>query len=169
MNIHIRAMTESDWSSVAEVYREGIETGHATFETSVPTWERWDGAHVDSCRFVAELDGDVVGWAGLSVVSDRCVYGGVAEVSVYVGSSGRGKGVGTRLLSAVVEASEKAGVWSLQAGMFPENAGSIALHSKCGFRQVGRRERIGKMDLGPMKGKWRDVLLLERRSTTVGL
>ncbi len=169
MTINIRAMTESDWSSVAAVYREGIETGHATFETSVPTWELWDEAHVDSCRFVAELDGDVVGWAGLSVVSDRCVYGGVGEVSVYVGSSGRGKGVGTRLLSALVKVSEKAGFWSLQAGMFPENAGSIALHGRCGFRQVGRRERIGKMDLGPMKGKWRDVLLLERRSTAIGL
>ncbi len=169
MSINIRAMTESDWSSVAEVYREGIETGHATFETSVPTWERWDEAHVDSCRFVAELDGDVVGWAGLSVVSDRCVYGGVGEVSVYVGSSGRGKGVGTLLLSSLVEASEKAGFWSLQAGMFPENGGSIALHAKCGFRQVGRRERIGKMDLGPMKGKWRDVLLFERRSAAVGV
>ncbi len=169
MSINIRAMTESDWSSVAEVYREGIETGHATFETSVPTWERWDEAHVDSCRFVAELDGDVVGWAGLSVVSDRCVYGGVGEVSVYVGSSGRGKGVGTLLLSSLVEASEKAGFWSLQAGMFPENGGSIALHAKCGFRQVGRRERIGKMDLGPMKGKGRDVLLFERRSAAIGV
>ena len=169
MTINIRAMTESDWSSVAAVYREGIETGHATFETSVPTWERWDDAHVDCCRLVAELDGDVVGWAGLSVVSDRCVYGGVGEVSVYVGSLGRSKGVGTRLLSALVKASEKSGFWSLQAGMFPENAGSIALHGRCGFRQVGRRERIGKMDLGPMKGRWRDVLLLERRSTTVGV
>ena len=109
-----------------------------------------------------------MGWAALSVVSDRCVYGGVGEVSVYVGSSGRGKGVGTRLLNALVKVSEKAGFWSLQAGMFPENAGSIALHGRCGFRQVGRRERIGKMDVGPMKGKWRDVLLFERRSTTVG-
>lgn len=169
MTINIRAMTESDWSSVAAVYREGIETGHATFETSVPTWERWDDAHVDSCRLVAELDDHLVGWAALSVVSDRCVYGGVGEVSVYVGSLGRGKGVGTRLLSALVKVSEKAGFWSLQAGMFPENGGSIALHGRCGFRQVGRRERIGKMDLGPMKGRWRDVLLLERRSTTVGV
>ncbi len=168
MSINIRAMTESDWSSVAAVYREGIETGHATFETNVPTWERWDEVHVDSCRLVAELDDRLVGWAALSAVSDRCVYGGVGEVSVYVGSSGRGKGVGTRLLSALVKASEKAGVWTLQAGMFPENASSIALHGRCGFRQVGRRERIGKMDVGPRKGQWRDVLLFERRSTTVG-
>ena len=169
MNIIIRAMTESDWEVVANIYREGIETGHATFETSVPTWEGWDGAHVDSCRLVAELDGEVVGWAALSAVSDRCVYGGVGEVSVYVGSTGRGKGIGTRLLSALVAASEKAGFWSLQAGMFPENAGSIALHGKCGFREVGRRERISKMEIGPMKGKWRDVLLLERRSPSVGV
>ncbi len=111
----------------------------------------------------------MVGWAALSAVSDRCVYGGVGEVSVYVGSTGRGKGIGTRLLSALVAASEKAGFWSLQAGMFPENAGSIALHVKCGFRQVGRRERISKMEIGPMKGKWRDVLLLERRSAAIGL
>ena len=169
MNINIRAMTESDWECVADVYREGIETGNATFETAVPAWERWDEAHIDSCRLVAELDGVVVGWAALSAVTDRCVYGGVGEVSVYVESSGRGEGVGTRLLSALVEASEKAGFWSLQAGMFPENAGSIALHDKCGFRQVGRRERLGKMEIGPMKGKWRDVLLFERRSKEVGV
>ena len=168
MKINIRAMTKSDWERVADVYREGIETGNATFETAVPAWERWDEAHIDSCRLVAELDGVVVGWAALSAVTDRCVYGGVGEVSVYVESSGRGEGVGTRLLSALVEASEKAGFWSLQAGMFPENAGSIALHGKCGFRQVGMRERIGKMEIGPMKGKWRDVLLFERRSMEVG-
>ncbi len=169
MGIEVRVMTEADWPTVAAIYKEGIETGHATFETSVPTWERWDEAHVDSCRIVAELDDRLVGWAALSVVSDRCVYGGVGEVSVYVGSIGRGKGVGTLLLSALIDASEKAGFWSLQAGMFPENSGSIALHGKCGFQQVGRRERIGKMDIGPMTGEWRDVLLLERRSTTVGL
>ncbi len=169
MGIEVRVMTEADWPTVAAIYKEGIATGHATFETSVPTWERWDEAHVDSCRLVAELDDRLVGWAALSVVSDRCVYGGVGEVSVYVGSTGWGKGVGTLLLSALIDASEKAGFWSLQAGMFPENSGSIALHGKCGFQQVGRRKRIGKMDIGPMTGEWRDVLLLERRSTTVGL
>ena len=169
MVVDVRVMTEADWPMVATVYEEGIVTGHATFETSVPTWEGWDEAHVDACRLVAELDGDLVGWAALSAVSDRCVYGGVGEVSVYVGSLGRGKGVGTRLLSALVEASEQAGIWSLQAGMFPENAGSIALHGKCGFRQVGKRERIGKMEVGPMRGKWRDVLLFERRSAAIGL
>ncbi len=169
MGTEVRVMTEADWPTVAAIYKESIETGHATFETTVPTWERWDEAHVDSCRLVAELDDRLVGWAALSVVSDRCVYGGVGEVSVYVGSIGRGKGVGTLLLSALIDASEKAGFWSLQAGMFPENLGSIALHGKCGFQQVGRRERIGKMDIGPMTGEWRDVLLLERRSTTVGL
>ena len=169
MGIEVRVMTEADWPTVAAIYKEGIETGHATFETTVPNWERWDEAHVDSCRFVAELDDRVVGWAALSVVSDRCVYGGVGEVSVYVGSTGRGKGVGTLLLAALIDASKKAGFWSLQAGMFPENSGSLALHGKCGFRQVGRRERIGQMDIGPMAGEWRDVLLLERRSTRVGL
>jgi phosphinothricin acetyltransferase len=169
MDITIRPMTETDWPAVARVFREGIDTGHATFETEVPPWEDWDGSHMKSCRLVAEVDGQVVAWAALTAVSDRCVYGGVAETSVYVGSAGRGLGVGTRLLQAAVVESEQAGLWSLEAQTFPENAASIALHEGVGFRQVGTRSRVGKMSYGPMKGAWRDVVLLQRRSETVGV
>ena len=160
----IRPMKPSDWPRVKEIYQEGIETGDATFETKAPEWEVWDGDHVANCRLVAEDGGDILGWAALSPVSDRCAYGGVGEVSVYVGGRARGKGMGTILLDALVEASEKAGFWTLQAGIFPENAGSIHIHEKCGFRVLGVRERLGKM-----KGVWRDVVLLERRSSRVGV
>jgi phosphinothricin acetyltransferase len=168
-DITIRPMTKADWPDVARVFREGIDTGHATFETDVPAWEDWDRSHMQSCRLVADLDGAVVAWAALTPVSDRCVYGGVAETSVYVGSAGRGRGLGTRLLGATVAASEEAGLWSLEAQTFPENAASIALHKKCGFREVGTRWRVGKMHHGPMTGAWRDIVLLQRRSETVGV
>jgi phosphinothricin acetyltransferase len=169
MEITIRPMTETDWPAVARVFREGIDTGHATFEAEVPEWEDWDGSHMEPCRLVAEVDNRVVAWAALTPVSDRCVYGGVAETSVYVGSAGRGRGVGTRLLQVTVLESERAGLWSLEAQTFPENAASIALHKKCGFREVGTRSRVGKMRYGPMQGAWRDVVLLQRRSETVGV
>ena len=168
MNLTIRDMTGSDWPAVSDIYREGIETGHATFESEVPSWECWNETHLSSCRLVAEVDGLVVAWAALSPVSDRCVYGGVAEVSVYVADAGRGHGVGTRSLRALIEASEAAGYWTLQAQMFPENEASVALHEKCGFRRVGCRSRLGKMSYGPMAGVWRDVVLLERRSEEAG-
>ncbi len=169
MNMTIREMAPGDWPAVAAIYQDGIETGHATFEVEVPGWEGWDEAHLPACRLVAESGNQVVGWAALSPVSDRCVYGGVAEVSVYVGAASWGKGVGTPLLTALIEESEGAGFWSLRAQMFPENAASVALHKKCGFREVGRQERVGRMNHGPMKGVWRNVLLLERRSDTVGV
>ncbi len=169
MNITIRKMAPGDWPTVAAIYQEGIETGHATFEEEVPAWEGWDEAHLSACRLVAEGGNQVVGWAALSPVSDRCVYGGVAEVSVYVGAARWGRGVGAPLLTAIIEESEGTGFWSLQAQMFPENAASVALHKKCGFREVGRRERVGRMNYGPMKGVWRNVLLLERRSDMVGV
>jgi len=156
-------MTPADWPRVKAIYEEGIATGHATFETRAPSWEEWDGKFLPGCRVVAELEGGVVGWAGLSPVSDRCVYGGVAEVAVYVTAAAREKGVGTILLEALVRASEEAGLWTLQAGIFPENAGSVRVHEKCGFRVVGTREGLGKMG-----DRWRDVLLLERRSRKVG-
>jgi len=156
-------MTAADWPRVKAIHEEGIATGHATFETQAPSWEGWDGKFIQRCRRVAEVGGVVVGWAGLSPVSDRCVYGGVAEVAVYVASEVRGQGVGTILLNALVEASEEAGLWTLQAGIFTENIGSVRIHERCGFRIVGTRERLGKMD-----GSWRDVLLLERRSARVG-
>lgn len=160
----LEAMTPADWTEVRAIYLEGIATGNATFETEAPAWERWDATHRPGERFVAREGGKVLGWAALSPVSDRCVYGGVAEVSVYVAASARGKGLGLALLRQLIEASEAAGVWTLQAGVFPENGASVALHERLGFRQVGRRERIGKMN-----GVWRDVLLLERRSARAGV
>jgi L-amino acid N-acyltransferase YncA len=163
MPIEIDAMTADDWPQVAEIYRQGLETGNASFETEVPAPEAWDAAHLPAPRLVARLDGSVAGWAALSPVSGRCVYGGVAEVSVYVATNSAGRGVGRRLLSELVRLSEGAGIWTLQAGIFPENGASLALHERCGFRAVGRRERLGCHN-----GVWRDVVLVERRSATVG-
>jgi phosphinothricin acetyltransferase len=159
----LREMRDSDWPRVRDIYQEGIATGYATFETEVPTWERWDRSHVPACRLVAERRGVILGWAALSPVSDRCVYGGVGEVSVYVGKQAQGSGIGTRLLQELVKVSEKEGFWTLQAGIFPENSVSLQIHVRCGFRLIGRRERLGRLG-----GEWRDVLLLERRSSTVG-
>jgi len=160
----IRAMEPGDWKRVAEIYEGGIATGDATFETEVPTWRAWDASHLPACRLLAESGGRIVGWAALSGVSDRCVYGGVGEVSVYVDAGARGKGVGSELLAALVAASEEAGLWTLQAGVFPENEASVRVHVKAGFRLVGRRERLGKLG-----SRWRDVLLLERRSSVMGV
>lgn len=164
MGLHIDSMSPEDWDDVRRIYLEGIATGDATFETEAPAWERWDATHRPGERFVARDGGAVLGWAALSAVSDRCVYGGVAEVSVYVAAAARGKGIGAALLQRLIDASEEAGVWTLQAGIFPENRGSLALHERLGFRQVGRRERLGKL-----KDLWRDVLLLERRSVRAGV
>lgn len=163
MNYVVEEMRPEDWEQVRSIYLEGIRTGIATFETDAPDWEKWDASHLRGARLVAREGERVLGWAALSRVSDRCVYGGVAEVSVYVGERGRGRGVGRALLEALVEASEREGIWTLQAGIFPENEASVKLHLRCGFREVGRRERIGKLN-----GVWRDTLLLERRSRTVG-
>lgn len=162
--VAIERLTPADWPSVRAIYLEGIASGHATFETDAPPWEVWDGAHRQDARLVARRGERVVGWAALTRVSGRCVYAGVAEVSVYVAAKARGDGVGRALLEALIAASEDAGVWTLQAGIFPENAASIALHERCGFRAVGRRERLGRLG-----GRWRDVLLLERRSARVGV
>lgn len=160
----VEGMTAEDWPAVRAIYLEGIATGDATFEKSAPGGAAWDAAHLKTCRFVAREDGEVVGWASLSPVSGRCVYSGVAEVSVYVAERARGRGIGAKLLAALVEASEREGIWTLQAGIFPENAASIAIHERAGFRVVGRREKLGAMD-----GRWRDVVLLERRSKVVGV
>jgi L-amino acid N-acyltransferase YncA len=164
MGFVVEPMAEADWGSVRAIYEEGIATRNATFETQVPGWDEWDSVHLRVCRLVARREGKVIGWAALSAVSDRCVYAGVAEVSIYVAASARGKGVGKALLRALVEASEDEGIWTLQAGIFPENQGSIALHKMHGFREVGRRERLGQLD-----GIWRDVVLMERRSAVVGV
>ena len=163
MSVDVEPMEPTDWEWVRAIYLEGVASGQATFEVEAPSWDQWDAAHCHFARLVARSGGRVVGWAALSPVSNHCVYGGVAEVSVYVAEQARGRGVGRALLQALVEASEQASIWTLQAGIFPENAASVALHRNCGFREVGRRERLGRMN-----GVWRDVLLLERRSRTVG-
>jgi L-amino acid N-acyltransferase YncA len=161
--MEIRAMAPTDWPAVRRIYEEGIATGLATFETAAPSWERWNEGHLDQGRLAAIGDEEVLGWAALSGVSDRCVYAGVAEVSVYVAEAARGQGVGRALLAALIEASERAGIWTLQAGIFVENAASVWLHVQAEFREVGRRERLGRL-----RGRWRDVLLFERRSAVVG-
>lgn len=163
MNVDVRALASSDWPDVRAILAQGIETGNATFETVAPEWAEWDRSHRDDCRLVARVAGGVVGWAALSPLSDRCAYGGVAETSVYVASAMRGRGVGGALLRHLVVASEEAGIWTLQAGVFPENERSVRLHRAQGFRVVGVRERLGQSG-----GRWRDVLLLERRSSAVG-
>jgi phosphinothricin acetyltransferase len=161
----IDTMLPSDWEQVREIYVQGIATALATFEQSAPAWPAWDAARLSAPRLVARNDdGSLAGWVALSPVSSRCVYGGVAEVSVYVAEDQRGRGVGLALLSALIEQSEAAGLWTLQAGIFPENTASVALHHRCGFRTVGCREKLGQLD-----GVWRDVLLLERRSHIVGV
>ncbi|HEX8694489.1 MAG TPA: GNAT family N-acetyltransferase [Longimicrobium sp.] len=162
--IPIEEMTAEDWPRVREIYLEGIATGQATFETEAPPWERWDAGHLPRPRLVARDGAEVAGWAALSPVSARAVYAGVAEVSVYVAASHRGRGVGRQLLERLVEGSEAAGIWTLQASIFPENVASIALHAAFGFRVVGVRRRIARHH-----GAWRDTVILERRSTVVGV
>jgi L-amino acid N-acyltransferase YncA len=163
MELDIEPMRPQDWPGVRAIYLEGIATGNATFEQTAPEWETWDAGHLPAARIVARCDSDMLGWAALSPVSSRCAYAGVAEVSVYVAESARGGGVGRKLLARLIADSEAAGIWTLQAGIFPENAASIALHERAGFRLVGMRERPGQMN-----GRWRDVVLMERRSATVG-
>ena len=155
----IETLLAEHWPGVARVYAEGIATRNATFETEVPTWEEWDSSHLANHRFVAQEDGDLVGWVAVSPVSGRCVYRGVVESSVYVAETARGQGKGRRLLEALIASTEADGIWTIQAGMFPENEGSIRLHESVGFEVVGLHKRLGKLD-----GEWCDVLLMERRS-----
>ena len=169
MEFTLRAMLPKDGSDILAIFQEGIETGHATFETNSPDWETWDREHLPEVRIVAEVQGRVTGWAALSAVSGRCVYGGVCEVSVYISAHARGAGQGKALLKALIKESEQAGIWTLQAGIFPENEASLALHQAVGFRVVGTRHRLGKMNHGPLQGQWRDVVLLEYRSHVVGV
>lgn len=157
----IRAMAPEDWPRVAEIYQAGIDTGLATLTTTCPPYEAWDAAHLAAPRLVLVDDaGDVAAWAALSPVSARAVYAGVAEVSIYVDPLMGGRGVGTRLLSALVDASEAAGLWTLQSVIIRENEASLRLHARCGFRMVGTREKLGR----DRYGVWRDLVLLERRS-----
>jgi L-amino acid N-acyltransferase YncA len=161
--VEVVSFDPSHWEAARTIYAEGIATGNATFETTAPTWEAWDKRHLPELRVVAIGESTVLGWAALSSVSDRCVYGGVAEESVYVAESARGRGIGKRLLEELIGRSEMAGIWTIQTGIFPENEASLRLHEKVGFRIVGIRERIGQLD-----GVWRDVVFLERRSSKTG-
>jgi L-amino acid N-acyltransferase YncA len=163
--ITIRNLEPADWIAVREIYLQGISTGQATLETSTPEWDSWDQSHLAALRFVTcREDDEITGWAALTPVSGRCVYAGVAEVSVYIRDAARGQGIGDTLLKHLIEQSEKSGYWTLQAGIFPENLASIRLHEKNGFRIIGYRENIGRMN-----GVWRNVNLLERRSRIIGL
>ena len=163
MNYTIDNMKETDWSQVSDIYLDGIKTELATFQNDVPTWEEWDRGHSLGCRFVARAGEEILGWVALSPVSGRCVYRGVAEVSIYISKEHKGEGIGAALLKHVIKQSEEEGYWTLQAGIIKENQPSRMLHTKCGFREIGYRERIGQMS----NGRWHDVILMERRSKIV--
>lgn len=162
--ITFNTIHSNNWTAVKQIYEEGIATGNATFQQSAPDWDEWNNNHLQHSRIAAKEDGKILGWAALTPVSARCVYAGVAEVSVYVGDKARGKGLGKQLLQKLIEESEANNMWTLQARIFPENLASIKIHETCGFRIIGKRERIGKMN-----GIWRDTILMERRSNKVGL
>ena len=164
MDFIIENMKEEDWLAVQIIHQEGIATGNATFEVNAPDWDHWDKSHLTKCRLVAKVEENVLGWVALSPVSNRCVYRGVAEVSLYVKESSRGQGIGKMLLEAAMQESERIGIWTLQSGTFPENTESIALQKSCGFREIGIREKFGCMN-----NRWRDVILMERRSKVVGV
>ncbi|GAB3913268.1 phosphinothricin N-acetyltransferase [Microlunatus endophyticus] len=165
--VAVRALQADDWPAVRAIYAEGIATGNATFESAPGDWERFDAQKLGVARVVAATaDGTVVGWAAVSPTSTRPVYRGVVEHSVYVGDAARGQGVGRQLLEAMIDATEAAGIWTIQSSIFEENTASLALHDRLGFRVVGRRERIGRMSHGPWAGRWRDTILIERRSRT---
>lgn len=169
MTITLAPLDASHWPQVERIYAAGIATGHATFESQPPTWSAFDASRLPDQRLVAVDDANrVLGWAAAAGVSDRCVYAGVVEHSVYVDPGARGTGVGRTLLNGLIASTEAAGIWTIQSGVFPENTASLALHHACGFRTVGTRERIGKMTYGPLAGQWRDVLHVERRSTIAG-
>jgi L-amino acid N-acyltransferase YncA len=160
--MELRALRPEDWPAVRAIYEAGIATGNATFEAAAPGWPAWDAAHLADHRLVARHGGQLLGWVALAPVSERCAYAGVAEDSVYVAPDAQGRGVGRALLGAVVASAERGGIWTVQAGAFPENQASVRLHQACGFRVVGVRERLGRLH-----GRWRDVLLLERRSPVI--
>jgi len=157
-------MLPTDWEMVADIYKQGIETGNATFQQTVPSRDEWNAAHIINCRMVAEADKEIAGWAALSSVSSRAVYAGVAEVSIYVANKYRGNQIGTTLLESIITESERQGFWTLQSGIFPENKASIAIHKKSGFREIGYREKVAKL-----KNVWENTILFERRSTVTGV
>ncbi len=162
--MQISNMLPGHWPSVKTIYESGLATGNASFQTSAPSWEEWNASHLSHSRLVGAVENQIIGWAALTPVSGRCVYAGVAEVSVYIASGYRGQKIGQTLLRALIGESEKNGIWTLQAGIFPENKASLKIHENMGFRQLGIREKIGQMN-----GVWRDTVLLERRSKTVGI
>ena len=164
MDIYLREMKAADWPQVKIIYQKGLDLGYASFETQAPAWEKWDSAHLEACRFVAESEEGILGWIALSKVSTREVYKGVAEVSIYIDPAQSGRGLGRKLMEKVIVESEKLGFWTLQSGIFPQNTVSIYLHEKMGFRKIGYRERVAKRD-----GIWQDNVLMERRSKKVGL
>lgn len=164
METIIEPFRPDDWPAVRTIYQQGIDTGQATFETTAPGWEAWDAAHLPTCRLVARRAGQVVGWAALAPISRRKVYEGVTELSLYIAAEARGQGVGRALLESLIDESERAGIWTLQASIFAVNSASLALHLSCGFREVGRRERIARRD-----SIWHDTVILERRSRVVGV
>ncbi|KOF55631.1 MULTISPECIES: GNAT family N-acetyltransferase [Clostridium] len=165
MDYSIQEMKSENWEAVAKIYMEGINTGKATFQSELPSFEDWDKGHMKVCRLVAYDGKNVLGWAALSPTSSRCVYKGVAEVSIYIGGAYRGKGVGKSILSNLIKLSEKNGIWSLYSAIIRENSSSIALHKSCGFREIGIREKVAKMS----NGIWHDTVLMEHRSKVVGI
>lgn len=169
MTVEIREMQIGDSDQVIAIYGAGIATGHATFQDDPGDWQRWDEGHMAECRLVALIDDIVVGWAGLSGVSNRCVYRGIAEVSIYIADRAKGQGVGKALMAALVKASEAVDIWTLQSSIFEENQPSIKLHEAFGFRKMGVREKIGKMTFGPNVGQWRSTTIMERRSNVAGV
>ena len=162
--VQINKMRRVDWGSVSKIYKDGIETGLATFEKEIPSWEKWDKNHLKTCRLIAILDNKILGWAALSAVSSRCIYRGVAEVSVYVAKQEWGNKIGEKLMLALIGESEKEGLWTLQSGIFSNNLPSIELHKNVGFRVIGYREKIGRLN-----GEWKDNILMERRSKIIGV
>jgi L-amino acid N-acyltransferase YncA len=162
--MQIKNIEQENFHQVAEIYKQGLDTGIATFQNDIPDWENWDKNHLPNCRIAAFEGNEMAGWAAITPVSSRCVYAGVGEVSIYIAANFRGKGVGEFLLNQLIKESEQAGLWTLQSGIFAENIGSIKLHQKCGFRQIGYREKIGQKD-----GVWKDTIFMERRSKIVGI
>lgn len=165
MEFIVTEMKETDWLPVSDIYTEGINTKIATFQSTAPSWEDWNNGHCKTCRLVAKSGEEILGWAALSPVSSRCVYAGVAELSIYIANKFRGKKVGTALLEEIIKRSEENGYWTLQSGIIRENIASLSIHKKCGFREIGYREKVGKMDTGT----WHDVVLVERRSKVTGI
>ena len=162
--MEIKSITKYNFPELVEIYKQGLATNIAAFQNELPTWEEWDKGHLNFCRISIYLNSEMLGWTALSPVSSRCVYAGVAEVSVYVATNARGKGIGEMLLNELIKQSESNEIWTLQSGIFAENQNSIKLHEKCGFRIVGYREKIGKKD-----GVWKDNVLMERRSKNIGI